>query len=360
MINSTKEFKMSKQKTSVKPQEFYDEYYSGFLDEDDRAYYRDIDTNLSNYPNNLPKGESFIGHWLIYLDSIHYYMIDHDNIEDNKKTLNQCVKIMKLLTPSLSGNDKTVFNEEMEQIPLLFKVLKKGYCISPQLLYLFVLINNELVKILSGEEYCKMQLPCEDSDFEFLTSHLSDPSTISFDSFVLDMDEVIELIKKNERWQKPDRDLNIYYQREKGRILQDIADDFNIVISAVSQVEKKVRGKINFWKGKIFEDFVEKRLKESRVFIKVIKEAGKGESDIRAYTKNNEQFIYSLKNLKIDRKPYWLITKEELLPELKDAKLCSLDYETHLILLVYDNHNKEVKQIEIDYNNVENIDLTTL
>lgn len=264
---------------------------------------------------------------------------------------------MKLLTPALSEEMKTIFNEEMEQTPLLFKMLKSGYCISLQLLYLFDIINYELEKIVSGEEYAKMELPY---DFEFLISYFSDPLTISFESFVLDMDEVIDLIKKNERWQKTDRDLSIYFERQKGRTLQDIADDYGIVYSTVSRIEDKVRGKVNYWKGKIFEDFVKKRLKESRVFIKVIKEAGKGESDIRAYTKNNELFIYSLKNLKIDRKPYWLITKEELLPELKDAKLCSLDYETHLILLVYDNHNKAVKQIEIDYNNVENIDLTTL
>ncbi|MHA1328781.1 MAG: hypothetical protein ACTSRH_15905 [Promethearchaeota archaeon] len=68
-------------------------------------------------------------------------------------------------------------------------------------------------------------------------------------------------------------------------------------------------------------------------------------------------FIYSLKNLKIDRKPYWL-TKEELRPELERAKIYSLDYEVHLILLVFDNYHNIVKQFNIDYNNPKNINIS--
>ena len=109
----------------------------------------------------------------------------------------------------------------------------------------------------------------------------------------------------------------------------------------------------------MFEDFIEKRLKESNLFKDVIKEAGKGEADILAYVKGGKElYIYSLKNIKIDRTPYWLITKEELLPELKRALLQTLDYKVHLILLVFDNYNNQVKQFIVDYNKPENIDIS--
>ena len=347
---------MSEQNTCVKPHEWYKEYYSGFLNEDDIAEFIEVDTNLSNYPNNVPKEEFFIGCWLIQSEIEHNYLINNNNIEDNTNALNQCVEIITHLTPSLSEELRLVFYEQRQKIPLLSKILKAGYCISPQLLYLFDLINDELEKIFSGEEYLKVKLP--HPDIEFLTSHLSNPSTISFDSFTLDLDQVIDLIKKNERWQKPDRDLTIYFERKKGRTLQDIADDYDIVFTAVSRVEKKVRGAVSYWKGKLFESFINNQLKQSHRFSSISLEGDVGEPDILAYSRDKKSlYIYSLKNLKIDRKPYWL-TKEELRPELERAKLCSLDYEIHLILLVFDSFHDKIKQFKIDYDNPKNIDLS--
>lgn len=123
-------------------------------------------------------------------------------------------------------------------------------------------------------------------------------------------------------------------------------------------VVKKVRGSINYWKGKLFEGLVEKRLKDSKLFKKVIKEAGSGEADILAYTKDEKElYIYSLKNIKINRSPYWL-TKEELDPEIDRARLCHWDYNVHLILLVFDNYNNKVKQFQIDYDDPENVDIS--
>jgi len=346
-----------KQNTTVKPQEWYEKYYSGFLNEVDIAEFIEVDTNLSNYPNNIPKEEFFIGCWLVYSNINHYYLLNHNNIKDNYIALKQCEEIMKLLKPSLTGDAKIIFQLEIEKFPLLYEILELDYCITPQLLYLFDLINSELEKIFPlGEEFLKIALP--DTDIEFLYSYLSNPSTIIFDSFKLDMDEVIDLIKKNERWQKTERDLSIYQERQKGRILQDIADNFNIGFTAVCNVEKKVRGAINYWKGKIFESFVKDLLKQSHRFSDVILDGDTGEPDILAYSKDKtELYIYSLKNLKIDRIPYWLTT-DELRPELERAKLCSLDYQIHLILLVFDNFHNQIKQFQIDYNKAENIDIS--
>ena len=179
-----------------------------------------------------------------------------------------------------------------------------------------------------------------------------------FVGFTFTEDQLFDLIRKNEKWHDIDRDLTIYQEKKKGKYLQELADNFGIKFNSISMVCKKVQGTVNYWKGKLFEDFVYKRLKESNLFKDVKKEAGKGESDILAYTKNdNELYIYSLKNIKINRKPYWL-EKGEIRPELENAKLCSLDYNISLILLVFDNHNNKVKRFQIDYNNPENIDIS--
>lgn len=188
------------------------------------------------------------------------------------------------------------------------------------------------------------------------------PKTVSdlyFRGFFFTEDQIFDLIKRNEKWHDIDRDITIYQEKKKGKYLQELADNFGIKFNSISMVITKVQGAVNFWKGKLFEDFIYKMLQQSGLFEKVVKEAGKGEADILAYTKDdNELYIYSLKNIKINRKPYWLIIKEELRPELERAVLQSLDYKVHLILLVFDNYNNNVKQFKIDYNNPENIDIS--
>lgn len=237
---------------------------------------------------------------------------------------------------------------------LLFDKVKLGLC--EEILNQGYLVTGHLEELLDRVKEYEYDLEPE--------ARKKPPRTISdlaFTDFNITQDTILSLIRKNEKWHDIDRDITVYQERQKGKYLQELADNFGIKFNSISMVVKKVQSAINYYKGKLFEDFVEKRLKESGLFKEVVKEAGKGEPDILAYSKDDKKlFIYSLKNIKIDRNPYWLITKEELLPELKDSKLCSLDYDTHLILLVYDNHNKRVLQREIDYNNLENINLATI
>ena len=182
--------------------------------------------------------------------------------------------------------------------------------------------------------------------------------TFKFDTFKCSEEDIFTLIRKNKRWRDIERDLTIYQEKGKGKYLQELADKFAIDFTTVSGIAKKVSGAVSYYKGKLFEDFVETRLKQSGLFEKVIKEAGKGDADILAYTKDGKElYIYSIKNLKIDRKPYWL-TKEELRSELERAVLQILDHKVHLLLLVFDNFNNKVKQFEIDYNNPKNVDIS--
>lgn len=186
----------------------------------------------------------------------------------------------------------------------------------------------------------------------------NNPQHISFSGFSFTKNQIFELIKKNENWHNIERDIVIYQERQKGRYLHEIAENVDIKDKAISVVIKKVSGAVNYYKGKLFEDFISKKLKDSGLFKKVEKLAGKGESDILAYTKDEKEFyIYSLKNIKINHIPFWL-SKEKLRPELERALLQSLDYKVHLILLVFDNFNNKIKQFKIDFNKPENVDIS--
>lgn len=192
---------------------------------------------------------------------------------------------------------------------------------------------------------------------EFIDSEKQTFDTLKFDTFRYSEEDIFTLIRKNKRWRDIERDLTIYQERKKGKYLQELADNFGIDFTTVSGIAKRVLGAVGYYKGKLFEDFVENKLRKSGLFKKVIKEAGKGEADILAYTKDGRLYIYSVKNIKIDRKPYWL-AKEKLRPELERAVLQSLDYKVHLFLLVFDNFHDIAKQFKIDYNKPKNIDIS--
>ena len=247
----------------------------------------------------------------------------------------------KLESYKLMGWERVVLFDKIK-LGLCEKILNQGY-----------LVTGHLERLLDQVEEYEY-----DVEYEARKKHPMLISNLAFTDFNIIQDKILVLIRKNERWHDLERDLTIYEERQKGKYLQELADNFGIKYNSVSMVVKKVRGAFNFYKGKLFEAFIEKRLKESGLFKKVIKEAGKGEADILAYTKDDKElYIYSLKNLKINRKPYWL-TKEELRPEIERALLQTIDYKVHLILLVFDNHNNKVKQFEIDYHNPKNIDIS--
>lgn len=171
-------------------------------------------------------------------------------------------------------------------------------------------------------------------------------------------DQIYDLIRKNENWRDIERDITIFQEKQKSKSLQELADNFGIKFNSISMVLKKVRSAFNYYEGKLFEDFIKKRLKQSGLFKKVVKEAGKGEPDILAYFKDGKRLnIYSLKNIKINRKPYWLVV-DELRPELARAKLQAKDYKINLVLLVFNNHTNHIRRYNIDYRNPVNIDIS--
>jgi len=327
-LTSFNEFVEAKERHSKAYKNYFHNIPPGVSEEEFSYYHQLIRGKLYenleivfNY-NTLKKNAKFLG----------FLIARHNNLKKKRAYKQLCVPDCK----------ETIQTRE-KRFKLCEQAIKEGYLITNQL--------DELNYDIGECYYCFLK--------EKEKKRIQTPFDLTFINFSYNMEQIFSLIRKNAKWHNIERDLTIYQEKKKGKYLQEIGENFRIDFTTVSVIVKKVSGAVNYWKGKSFEDFVEKKLKQCGLFEKVIKEAGKGECDILAYTKDGKGlYIYSLKNIKIDRKPYWLITKEELLPELKDSKLSSLDYDTHLILLVYDNHHKRVFQTEIDYNHVKNIDIS--
>lgn len=344
------------QPSNIKPDSWYQELYTGMLNlgsitpEDIEYIKAEIDPG---FLKRIDCGEEERA-YIHYEDGEFYERFN--TIEKNREILNKIVGLWpKLLFERRYGGLYCIF---------LF-LIKKCVDIFPNYLvtnHLSFLLDTIPEFFVTKDEKEIRYDDCEHYNIIFeepISPKIERiPDWLYFFDFSFIEAQIFELIKKNEKWHDIDRDITIYRERKKGKYLQELADNFGIKFNSVSMVITKVRGAVNFFKGKLFEDFIYKKLQQSGLFEKVVKEAGKGEADVLAYTKDNQElYIYSLKNIRIDRKPYWL-TKEELKPELERAVLQSLDYKVHLILLVFGNLHNVVKQFEIDYNNPKSIDIS--
>lgn len=307
-----------------------------------------------NYYHNIPSGvteKEFNRYHQIIRGKIYVNLeivFSYNTLEKNAKFLEFLIAQQNNLKKKRAYKQlcvpdcKETIQTREKQFKLCEQAIKEGYLITNQLDELNYNIGDCIYCFLKEKEKKRSQTPFD----------------ITFINFSYTDEHIFNLIRKNAKWHDIERDLAIYQEKKGGKYLQEIAENFGIDFTTVSVIVKKVSGAINYYKGKLFEDFVEKKLKQSGLFEKVIKEAGKGECDVLAYTKDGKKlYIYSLKNIKNDRKPYWLTT-DELRPELKRALLQTLDYKVHLILLVFDNYNNQVKQFVIDYNHPKNIDIS--
>jgi hypothetical protein len=275
-------------------------------------------------------------------------ILEYNTLEKNGKFLEFLIAQCNYLKNK--RNYKQPYNPDCR---IYSKVLEKRFKLCKQALKDGFLITGQLVSLnsYSNDFYCTLSSYEKKRYFQTLFDVL-------FKGFTYTDDQIFDLIRKNENWRNIERDIAIFREKQKGKYLQELADKHGVDYTNISKIVKKVRSAVNYYKGKLFEDFIKKKLKQSGLFEKAIKEAGKGEADILAYFKDGKRLnIYSLKNIKIDRKPYWLVI-EELRPELTRAKLQAHDYKVQLILLVFDSHTKQIKQFKIDYKNTVNIDIS--
>lgn len=290
--------------------------------------------------------ELFIGdvHDMENREDIIKYLANNHSLERNKFLIKTFRRLVREKIPEQYMKDREFVDLKLD---ILEKLLPE-YLVTVQLYELRNFILG--VTTLIGSIYYSFDIYNGDI--------ILGSENLSFSEFKCPEDQTFALIRKNANWRDIERDITIYLERKKGLYLKELEQKFGIKFKAISKILQKVQGAVNYYQGKIFEDFVYKKLKRSGLYKEVRKEAGKGESDILAYSKDDKElYIFSLKNLKIDHDPYWL-TIEELRPELERAKLCELDHDNvHLILLVFDNYDNISKQIQIDYNNTQNIDI---
>ena len=312
-----------------------------------------MDNYCSDIPSGVSKEEFDCYHQLIRGkrgdNSDKEIILNYNTLEKNAKYLEILIAHYnniknKEAYKQICRPDCKEYNKTLEKsFKLCKQALKDGYLITSQLVFFYFTINE------CG--YC----------FESIKKKWRHSQTLSddiFRGFSYTDDQIYDLIRKNANWHDIERDIAIFQERQKSKSLQELADNFGIKFNSISMVLKKVRSAFNYYEGKLFEDFIEKRLKQSGLFKKVVKEAGKGEPDILAYFKDGKRLnIYSLKNIRIDRKPYWLVV-DELRPELARAKLQTKDYKVNLVLLVFNNHTNHIKRYNIDYRNPVNIDIS--
>lgn len=175
--------------------------------------------------------------------------------------------------------------------------------------------------------------------------------------------EVIDTIKKEKNWRDNERDFKIYLECKKQKNLsggltqKEVGESIGQTEYNTSMIIKKVRGEINYYKGKLLERQFFKYLEDRYPKCKVEWYGESGNPDIVVYdTENDGIIIYSLKNLKINKdKSYWIM-KDAIKSESKFAYESSFEYKSVVLYLVVLNNtiNKVIIK-EVDYKNPSNV-----
>lgn len=173
--------------------------------------------------------------------------------------------------------------------------------------------------------------------------------------FEFSPEKIFETIKKEKRWRNKDRDFEIYFERKKGVLLDDLAKQYPELNSpqAISKIELKVQGAFNYYKGKFFEKLF-KTFLDTLDYEFVDLDGTPGHADIVIYDeKNNTLYILTLKceDVPNNVKTY---TPKDIEPELKLAYYChtfeKYDY-VFLILAAFNTNNSRLRLNEYNFNN---------
>lgn len=179
-----------------------------------------------------------------------------------------------------------------------------------------------------------------------------DDDTISQFTFDYTEEKVLELVRKEVSWRKANikRNINIYKRRQENKLLEVIGKEFNLDVSSISEIVKKVKGAVLYYKGKLFEKQYSKYLEKSKRFDKIELLGASGQPDIVAHKlEENAIYVFSLKNLSIKKHPYY-ISNDLLKVEYKYAYENSFIYKkVSLFLVVFNNLDNSVVEIELDF-----------
>ena len=326
---------LENQMKNEKPQDFYEKIWPD-LKGVDLIYEQNTDRALDLDSQNFPLPDELEFQLQCCYTDYHFreFAENYNNLEDNKKILKQFIDDVNRLRKHPNFSEKIYYTNNLKLKIDLLKQYSDEY-----------LITTQLEQLTSYLDDLKLQLHISDDPFE-----------INLEDFEFTEDQAFDRIRKNSKWHNVERDISIF-QEKPFYTLRQLAKRYGIKYNSISTVVNKVQGAISEIIGTEFEKFILKKLRDSKLFERVERMGGAGEPDILAYKNDSELYIYSLKCLKLESSPYWLI-KNELRPEIDYAKLCSQDYEIHLILLVFDTISQKIIYLEIDYENPENLELT--
>jgi len=173
-------------------------------------------------------------------------------------------------------------------------------------------------------------------------------------SFKYTEDDILKIVKREANFKKFDRDVEIYHKRNEKIFLEDLSKEYNLSLGSISIRYNKILGKINYYKGKLFEKEYFKFLERKKIYDKVDLNGKSGEPDILAY-KDDEIHIFSLKCLQAEKRPYYF-SKEELEPEYETAYNFSFKYKKiYLYIVVFNIFNNDLIEMELDFKNPINI-----
>ncbi len=277
--------------------------------------------------------------------SFMHFIEKYNTVDKNMEFINH----LKNLFPRLKVNKgfRSVYSEYIFRVKKCFEALPQ-YLVTSQLFDIFRDIPFLFPETKDGKVlYRENNL---DFEYKFEKSEIKNKFR-----FVCSEKEVFDLIRKEVKWRDKERDIEIYKERQKGRLLEDIAEDYKTLqLKAIGNICTKVKGAINRYKGKLFEKRYFQYLESLNIFDKVIWGGSTGEPDIFAF-KNNKLYIFSLKNLKIDRKKF-VIRKSDLGPEFKKAYDGLLENDNvFLKLVVFDNLTDNIIEEDLDFRNPEDV-----
>jgi len=230
--------------------------------------------------------------------------------------------------------------------------------------------NIRIVKESRGEVSPELEQKSELKDNPVIVSPIGDTGTDKgstqakkniFEDFKwnYDLNKIIEIVKREAKWRNTERDFEIYFKRQKGRLLKDIADDYNELetYQAVEKIVKKVRGYINHINGLVLEKKYEKYLKSLKEFKDWrIKRVGLKEHPDIVMTKDNRKIVLSLKNLELKQgKIKYVNIKDYEIERLYSLDQVKDNFKIETYLIVFNNLDNSTRLSKIDILNPKNI-----
>ncbi len=309
---------------NVKPDKWYSKFYSvdkvKIIHNGDPITFKMFDKNIDNKE-----------YWDIY--NRWDFFLENNSYLKNSELLDEFDKLIDIFKENPYINLKECLSRLKLYVSEYYSLLDGEYLITQQLLDLK--LSLELV--------------------EFTIQNNKNMQKIDF-KFEYTEEDIYNLIRKEVKWRNTERDIEIYKEKQKGRLLTDIGKEFNLAYNSISDIVSKVWGAIGLYKGKLFEKTFFKYLEKKYPKFKVEWYGASGRPDIVIYdTENNKIIIYSLKNLEIKKRPY-TIKKEKLRPELKLALNSIMDYKNVvLVLVVFNNFNNNIIIKDIEFRNPSDI-----